>query len=132
MNLENVFEELNRIYEAVAEPDIFDEVMGEEPKKPIKRTVRYFVYENGRNAGDMKFTEVEDAECTAEVQFIHWFRTNPMYQRFARNPKAFTYQRVSRPEHPGKDRTGNLSEFNFSDRSVDGILKRAFKGLPIW
>lgn len=132
MNLENVFEELNRIYEDIAEPDIFDDVMGEAPKKPIKRTVRYFVYENGRNAGDMSFTEVDGAECTAEVQFIHWFRTNPMYKRFARNPKAFTYQRVSRPEHPEKDSTGSLSKFNFSDRSTDGILKRAFGGLPIW
>ena len=132
MNLENVFEELNRLYEDVVEPDIFDEVMDAEPEKPVKRTVRYFVYENGRNAGDMRFTEVAGDECTAEVQFNHWFRTNPMYQRFARNPKAFTYQRVSRPEHPGKDRTGNLTEFNFSDRSIDGILKRAFKGLPIW
>lgn len=129
MNLENIFEELNRLYE---EADIFDEVMASEPEKDVRRVVRYFVYENGRSAGDMRFTEIEGSECTAEVQFIHWFRTQPMYNHFAKNPKAFTYQRVSRPEHSEKDRTGNLTEFNFSDKSVDRILKRYFKGLPIW
>ena len=132
MDLKNAFEELNRLYEDTDGVDLFDEVMSEEPVKPVRRTVRYFVYENGRNAGDMRFTEVAGTECTAEVQFVHWFRTNPMYQHYAKNPKAFTYQRVSRPEHPEKDCTGPLSDFNFSDKSVDGILKRTFKGLPIW
>ena len=129
MNLDNVFEELDRLYEDV---DIFDEVVNEKPAKAMRRTVHYFVYENGRNAGDMSFTEVDGAECTAEVQFIHWFRTNPMYKHFAKNPKAFTYQRVSRPKHPEKDVSGQLTEFSFNDKSVDGILKRAFGGLPVW
>lgn len=129
MKLETVFEELDRIYE---DTDLFDEVMYDTPAKPVRRVVSYYVYENGRNAGDMRFTEVDGAECTAEVQFIHWFRTSPMYRHFAQNPKAFTYQRVSRPECPEKDRSGQLSDFNFSDKSVDGILRRTFKGLPVW
>lgn len=148
MKLANVFEELDSLYndsdldEAIFDfgkkkkgsedtADIFDDVLSSSEPKRQRRLVRYIVYDASRTVAEMTFIETDEDECTAEIQFMHWFRNNPAYKHFARNPKAYTYQRISRPSSSA-DKTGAVSEFNFADKKIDSIIKRHFNGIPVW
>jgi hypothetical protein len=149
MKFTNVFEELDSLYndcdleEAIFDfskkkknsedtADIFDDVFSSGEPKRQRRQVRYIVYDaNGRTVAEMTFIETDDDECTAEIQFMHWFRNNPVYKYYARNPKAYTYQRISHPSSSA-DKTGAVSEFNFADKKIDSIIRRHFKGIPVW
>ena len=149
MKLTNVFEELDSLYngsdldEAIFDfgkkkkssedtADIFDDVLSSSEPNRQRRLVRYIVYDaDSRTVAEMTFIEADGDECTAEIQFMHWFRNNPAYTHFARNPKAYTYQRISRPSSSA-DKTGAVSEFNFADKKIDSIIKRHFNGIPVW